>query len=165
MKCQSCGKRDAKVHVTEIDDETNQKRELHLCDECHGQGGPEIGLETLLQGALSASQARPAEPSCSACNLAYTEFRSRGRLGCPECYTVFVDALDPLLMKIHQAKRHTGKSPGDGSNVQRTRARKLVELRRRLQEAVEREDFEKAAALRDEVRELDEGTEPDADRA
>lgn len=164
MKCQSCGKRDAKVHVTEIDD-ANQKRELHLCEQCHGQsGGGDTSLETLLAGALSASAPRPPELACSACGLPYAEFRSRGRLGCPECYTVFAEALDPLLEKIHTAKRHIGKSPGDGSNEQRTRARKLVETRRRLHDAVEREDFEAAARLRDELRALEEGTADDADR-
>jgi protein arginine kinase activator len=163
MKCQSCGKRDAKVHVTEIDD-ANQKRELHLCENCHGQSGTDTTLETILAGALSTSLPSPPELACTACRLPYAEFRNRGRLGCPECYTAFAEALDQLLGKIHNAKRHTGKAPGDGSNEQRTRSRRLVEARRRLQEAIEREDFEAAARLRDDLRALEEGTAVDADR-
>jgi protein arginine kinase activator len=170
MKCQSCGQRNAKVHLTEID-ENKQKRELHLCEQCHGQqnpGSPETGMDVL--GLLSTAfatpsgEAPPTNLECEACGLGYSEFRSRGRLGCPECYEVFQESLDPLLEKVHAHKRHVGKQPGDESRANRSQERKLVELRRRLQEAVENEAYEDAARLRDELRQCEEDDdEPDSE--
>lgn len=165
MKCQSCGKRNAEVHLTEID-ANKQKRELHLCEQCHEQQSPEAGMDVL--GLLSSAFAKPSggapapvDARCDACGLGYSEFRSRGRLGCPECYEVFREALDPLLEKIHGKRRHVGKAPGDGSRDSRARERKLVELRRKLQEAVESEQYEEAARLRDEVRRREEDLDAD----
>jgi protein arginine kinase activator len=161
MMCQSCGKRKATVHLTEIDD-AKHKRELHLCERCaNSEESESFDLMGLLSGAFAAEpgtgEASPAKLQCDACGLAYMEFRGRGRLGCSECYEVFGPQLDPLLEKIHGKKRHVGKAPGDGPSEDRSRERRLVELRRKLQEAVGREDYEAAASLRDELRVYEEG--------
>ena len=166
MVCQSCKDRKATVHLTEILD-NKEKRELHLCEQCaqqHGTSGMEImGLiSSALSPAAKPGGAESAELKCPTCALAYSDFRSRGRLGCPQCYEVFRAALEPLLEKIHGKKEHVGKTPGGPPAADRTLERQLVNLRRQLQAAVKDEDYELAAKLRDDLRKAEGGEEEPA---
>jgi protein arginine kinase activator len=169
MDCQSCHARKATVHLTEIVG-NKEKRELHLCEKCaqeQGTTGMEImGLISSAFGPSGKSGAAAAtDLRCGACGLAYAEFRSRGRLGCPACYDVFRAALEPLLDKIHGSSRHVGKAPGGPPAADRSREKHLVALRRQLQGAVKDENYELAAKLRDELKKAEAAAgEPDEDR-
>jgi protein arginine kinase activator len=158
MECQSCHAKKATVHLTEIVG-NKEKRELHLCDQCaqqQGTSGMEImGLISSAFGPSAKSATSEAgELKCGSCGLAYAEFRSRGRLGCPQCYDVFRAALEPLLEKIHGQGKHVGKTPGGSGakSADRSKEKQLVSLRRQLQAAVKDENYELAAKLRDDLR-------------
>ena len=90
---------------------------------------------------------------CSACGLSYEEFKERYRLGCAQCFDAFREQLQPLLRKVQGAEAHTGKHPtGVAERSDEDRAAWALEvLTRRLQAAVEREEFEEAARLRDQI--------------
>jgi protein arginine kinase activator len=155
VQCQLCSK-PATVHLTEIVD--SQKKELHLCQECAEAQQlvkqQELNLPAILQ-TLIGQHLGPTEQlarlTCPACGIKYMEFRAQGRLGCSHDYTVFRAGLEPLLRRIHRASRHTGKSPRR-SGPSPDRYAELVELRRRLQVAIDSEAFEEAARLRDLIR-------------
>lgn len=156
MICQKCKKQPATIHLTEII--SNRKMERHLCEDCAREEGiaikAQINLQDVLSGMLSAhdSAERYANLACPDCGLTYAEFRNQGRLGCPHDYEVFAEPLGEILEKVHGGTEHTGKVParaGAGSDQQR----ELMQLRRRLQEAVESERYEEAAGLRDLLRE------------
>jgi protein arginine kinase activator len=85
--------------------------------------------------------------TCPACGLKYAAFRADGRLGCPDDYDAFRPALEPLLERIHRGTRHGGKAPRAAA----LRA-ELSELRGQLAAAVEAENYEDAAELRDRIR-------------
>jgi protein arginine kinase activator len=170
MICQSCKKAVATVHLTEI--EQGQKREVHLCDACaqkKGMGSPfNLGnLVSELAGAAKASEPAvgPESPEtvCEECGMTYPEFRTGGRLGCSHDYDAFREGLVPLLERIHGATQHVGKVPTRmGSSM--AREKELIELRRELQKAIQREEYERAAKLRDRIRTLEleiEGTDGD----
>lgn len=155
MKCQRCDK-PATVHLTNI--ENNTKREIHLCQTCaEGQDlvqKQELNLPAILQ-ALVGQHVGPltdelSKLSCPCCGIGYMEFRAQGRLGCPEDYNTFRAGLEPLLQRIHRATRHAGKTPRRGLSVEARLER--TELRRRLRAAVEAEQYEDAARLRDLLR-------------
>ena len=82
------------------------------------------------------------------------EFRAQGRLGCQDCYTTFAQHLGPLLLRMHQATQHKGRSPGvDPAELelrQRTDA-----LREAMEVAIREEDYEQAASLRDRLEALE----------
>jgi protein arginine kinase activator len=99
-------------------------------------------------GPVSDELARLA---CPACGLKYMEFRADGRLGCPHDYVVFRAGLEPLLQRIHRADRHTGKSPRRAA-ADPGRLAELLRLRQQLRSAVEAEDYQEAARLRDLLR-------------
>jgi protein arginine kinase activator len=157
MKCQSCSN-PATVHITTIEKGGN-KRIVHLCQACAEQQQlvkeQELNLPAILQtligqhvGQLSDELARL---TCPECGIKFMEFRQQGRLGCPHDYTVFRAGIVPLLEKIHRSARHVGKSPRRGPAALAEQA-ELIELRRRLREAVEAEAYEEAARIRDLLR-------------
>ena len=160
MLCDICGKNPATVHLTEIVDD--QMTELHLCEECARQKSiqmeQQFGLSDLLAGLAEfekpALQKEAVLLKCSNCDLTYTDFKKIGRLGCSECYSTFRKYLGPLLKRIHGSSLHLGKSP-----LKVTKALKkkidLSSLRYELQKAIEREAFEEAAKIRDQLRELE----------
>lgn len=165
MICDICHKNPATVHLTEIID--NKMTELHLCEECAQKKGAQMeshfGLADLLAGLADlggqfTKTKKESKTKCPRCGLTYEDFKKIGRLGCGECYSAFTEALLPLLKRIHGSTQHSGKSP----SKKVTRARRSVktkgdlqELREKLQRAVELEEYEEAAKLRDKIKEME----------
>jgi len=163
MLCQVCGKNPATVHFTEIHD--NKLTEINVCERCAEEKGlratshpHKFDIADLLAGMVdtmtSSDEERVGRVQCPRCGMLYSSFRETGRLGCAECYSAFQFQLRPLLRRIHGDTRHRGKVPardGDGA----VRSRQIQRLHDDLQRAVEREDFEKAAGIRDEIKRLE----------
>ena len=158
MKCESCNKKHANVHITEIQGE--EKKERHLCEECAQNISNSFtkmpSPSDILTNLISQVAPEIGEMSkivCPVCNISYLEFRSQGRLGCPMDYTAFEKGLIPLLEKMHGSSQHIGKvPPAAGKEV--IKRNKLVQLKKDLSIAVEKEDYEKAAIIRDEINTL-----------
>jgi protein arginine kinase activator len=170
--CQICGKNEAKVHFTEIHD--NTMSEIHVCERCAKDKGLEQTrqhkmdiadlIATMVDSVTTSDEQRVGRVQCPRCGLLYSAFKETGRLGCAECYVAFQFQLRPLLRRIHGDTRHKGKVPArDGQGP--SRSRQIQRLFDELQRAVEREEFERAAELRDEIRRLeteDRGGKPTA---
>ncbi len=161
MVCDICGKNNATVHLTEIIDD--QMAELHLCEECAKQKSEQMeqqfGLSELLAGM--AEFVKPAQTKedvslkCKKCGLTYMDFKKIGRLGCSECYNAFKKYLVPLLKRIHGSNQHLGKIPGKESKGGIKKKADIETLRDNLKKAIVREDFEEAARLRDQIKEIE----------
>ena len=163
MQCQLCGKRPAVVHFTEI--VNNKKSEYHVCEKCAEERGyhtplvkTKFSVGDLLAGMVDQAgvgeEAKVGRVQCPRCHMVYSAFKESGRLGCSECYTTFRAQLRPLLRRIHGDTRHQGKIPArDGEGA--TRSRQIQRLHDELQRLVEREEFERAASVRDEIRRLE----------
>ncbi|MBC7345062.1 MAG: UvrB/UvrC motif-containing protein [Clostridia bacterium] len=171
MLCQQCKRRPATVHVTRITD--GKKLELSLCEECSREYQPAWGLsfnpdfsihkflaslleqEPFMEGA-ERSFRQPRQ--CDLCGLTYNDFAQTGRLGCEKCYLVFEDRLDPLLRRMQAGTQHAGKVPRRTGGVMRLK-QELKRLKNTLRTLVAREEFEKAAEVRDRIRELEKEVE------
>lgn len=175
--CGICKTREARIFYTEIIN--GEKNEQYLCEECAAKNthfrirtpfaGQELSLGGLLSGLLEdAVEKQRSEQgesgsstlSCPYCGLTYTDFRERGQFGCAGCYQSFGKVLARNIKNIHGADTHTGKHPKhmDGRmEPQPEEIPELNELERlsmRLQQAVEQENYEAAAELRDQIRAL-----------
>lgn len=95
----------------------------------------------------------PADIQCPHCGLDFSRYRQTYMLGCPHCYDAFGEALEADIRKIHGATEHTGGRTHSQEKLADFQSR-LKTLKHELEDAVRREDFDKAARLRDELKEL-----------
>lgn len=162
MLCDICKKNEATVHLTEIVNDKITK--LHLCEGCARDKGAEMeehfGLSDLLAGLSDLGATIEPEVMeavrCPSCGLTYNDFKKFGRFGCSECYEALKSQIAPLLKRIHGSERHVGKVPlmlGKGVGVKDMRT--LQELRAKMEKAIQQEEFEEAARLRDKIREFE----------
>ena len=162
MLCQDCGKKEAVVHLTQVIND--EKLILNLCRECAEKRGFRNPLEGVpfplaefLASMLSQTQTQmPDKQSnlvCSACGMSFTDFTQSGRLGCGNCYLTFRSQMDDLLRKIHGSTQHRGKFPQATGDVMKP-LREERKLQEELKKAIEEEDFEKAAQIRDKLKTL-----------
>lgn len=92
---------------------------------------------------------------CEKCGMTYEQFAKIGRFGCAKCYETFDAKLDPLLKRVHSGNHtHSGKIPKRGAADLHIR-KKIALLKETMQDYIEREEFEKAAVIRDELRSLE----------
>jgi protein arginine kinase activator len=168
MKCQFCSS-PATVHLTRL--VKKQKVEVHLCEACaekHQSPSADLSLSSILESVIGQHVSPVAEELgrliCPTCGIKYMEFRADGRLGCPADYEVFRAGLVPILQRIHRATRHAGKVPRHRPAAQPEAASgppaDLLGLRQQLRRAVEAEDYERAADLRDRIRQKEGSDEP-----
>ncbi len=170
MLCQDCNKREAHVQITQI--VNNDKTMLSLCKDCAAARGFHSPLENapfplaeILSGLAhgipeSSGPMSVSTVSCPNCGLAFDEFARQGRFGCGECYKTFRGDLEKIMRKIHGASLHRGKTPtydapiaeSDGDNVVVVPVKEEERLEAELIKAVEAEDFERAAEIRDKLK-------------
>lgn len=160
-KCGRCAK-PAMLHITEIRDGDVQA--LHLCESCAKEylsksspGETEPAHPTSQQvktQSLAEASDESDQQTCPHCGITFKEFRAQGRLGCAHDYQVFQEELLPLLENIHGDVQHVGKVPKRAPDASQRQFR-LVKLRTKLRLAIEDEQYEEAARLRDEIASLE----------
>lgn len=158
MLCDECGDNEAIIHLTNI--QNNQITTTHLCESCAGAKGLEPGVtmgnlpltDFLSQTNKAMTESGSTAGPCAYCGMKLEDFKKKGRLGCPHCYVTFEHHLRNLLRRLHGGAQHIGKVylPPNPSETQLQE--RLAGLRRKLERAVESEDFEQAARIRDMIR-------------
>ena len=163
MKCQYCEK-PATFHITELT-EPNGPQVMHLCEE-HARtflqkdtSSPAASIAGALAKQLNLGQTKKElaeldQKECPVCGISFFEFRNTGRLGCPFDYTHFESDLQPLLTNIHDSLEHVGKRPRRAAASADSQA-VMIQLRREMEEAIEREDYERASEIRDQLRAIE----------
>lgn len=181
MLCDKCNKHPAAVHVERM--VNNIRTEHNLCLHCAAEEGwdksfdksSDMSFEKIIKefmgglignfgsfvflghpgpGAAESIMLLENDMSCVHCGLSYTEFRDEGKLGCPGCYKAFRVHIDSILKSIHGSSEHVGKAPQKAPTALLLR-REIETMRRQQNEAIENEDFETAAALRDKIRQAE----------
>ena len=164
--CTNCKKSIATIHILDLK-EGSIVEQKHLCANCADQSGMvqqkvpplKLGSAEMLDliGSLKgeAPTGKAGGAACPACGLSVAEFKVRGRMGCSHCYEVFRSALIPVLERVHDATCHRGRVPGRGTNPP-SPANILADLRQKLAQAIDQENYEEAASLRDQIRAAEE---------
>ncbi|HLQ71283.1 MAG TPA: UvrB/UvrC motif-containing protein [Bacillota bacterium] len=170
MKCQECREREATLHLKQV--VNGQKKEIHVCDVCAKEKGYKIypdegySLHHLLSGLFNydsqqmdghqnAAFKESTELQCPQCQITFSEFKRVGKFGCSQCYETFSDKLDPIFRRVHSGNNtHHGKIPkrkGGDMHIKK----KLESYRSELKRLVEKEEFEKAANVRDIIKKME----------
>ena len=160
MLCQKCKKNEATAHYTEI---INGKRqEMYLCSECAAKQNMNVfGDLPSLFGSMFFGEpkhrrlATGSVRSCPKCGMTLEEIADSGMLGCAECYNAFSEELAPYLTRIHGRATHVGRIPKSAGGELKLRS-ELNEARESLKKAIDAQEFEQAAKLRDRIKELSE---------
>lgn len=161
MLCEDCREREAELQLTAIID--GAMRTLDLCSTCASERGlsssssaPAPLADFLAQlGPEGTSSGEGPDEPCPYCGITEHDFRRTGRLGCPQCYAHFEPQLRSLLRRLHGSPQHVGKLYMSAGSEAGDRIARLSAMRRRLQRAVDTEDFELAAELRDRIHEME----------
>ena len=158
MQCDVCQTKEATVFLTQIVDGKMQK--VNLCEACSKEKGVNdptgLALADLLLGLGAAQdiEKTPGALKCPTCGFTQSDFKKTGRLGCSVCYSVFGEALSAMLKNMHKGTVHTGKSPA-ALRLSRVHDEKMKSLRQNLDQAVAAEEYERAADLRDQIRQME----------
>ncbi|RLD15588.1 MAG: excinuclease ABC subunit B [Caldiserica bacterium] len=153
--CDICKKKPATVQFTQIIN--NEVKKLNLCEECAEKMGLFSDFFTTAGGTLLSpflkglSEFFEEEIRCKGCGLSLSEFQETGKFGCSACYETFKTQIKGLLKRLHGSLTHKGKTPKIPKESIEDRIKKLEE---ELKEAVRKEEYERAAVLRDKIREL-----------
>lgn len=178
MLCEVCNQNPATIHIQEIIN--GEKKSLHICPDCAADKSKEnpilegINLAEMLYD-LSEQIGSPTLPSqsendededeekeassvmlvCPTCQWNTTKFRKLGRLGCSHCYETFKNILGNALKNMHRGALHVGKHPGMRKNDETSKnMMEIMNLQKELEELVQREEYEKAAVVRDKINNL-----------
>ena len=159
MMCETCGKKMATVHWTEMVNDTVKK--MHLCEDCAAAKGLDVNNPSAFSdvmlglGAQKEPTAKERDVACALCHMRISDFKKTSRLGCQACYDTFADELKPLLEAMHKGNRHIGKVPAYKDAKGAAKASllpSLAILRNKLEAAITAEQYEEAACLRDQIR-------------
>ncbi len=158
MLCDVCKCNDATVFLTQIIEGKMQK--VNLCDACSKEKGVQdptgFALADLLLGIGAAEEIEKGSSAqrCPVCGFTQLDFKKTGRLGCSTCYATFTEPLTALLKAMHKGTAHVGKVPQRAHRVGELSDR-MRNLNESLQKAVAEENYETAASLRDQIKQLE----------
>jgi len=161
LLCEKCNKNNATIHFTKIIN--GQVEERHLCETCAKENNElefnfevPFSFEKLFTGLIDSIQEDPGKRkdiTCPKCGLTYKKFQEVGKFGCAKCYEVFRKDISSLVKGIHGHNTHQGKVPIKTKD--KVIQKKAIEsLKMELEKSIEKEDFERAAYLRDEINRL-----------
>lgn len=170
MKCERCGKNEANVHITKI--VNGIKQDMDICDKCVVESGElnfsgtmvmpvDLTFQNVLSGIMDyinqpIQSTLKEEYVCPTCGTTYDDFKNSGLLGCSECYKYFTLSIIPVIKRVQGNLENIGKVP-KRSGKGLIEKKKLQHLKEELQRFIEVEEYERAAEIRDSIREIQKG--------
>lgn len=171
MLCQKCNQNEATVHFRQnINGEVS---EIHLCQQCASElgydsvfneldefspfGALNMGVQKFLGSLFSQelpSLKVPSTRKCSFCGTTLEDFAQTAMAGCAHCYDEFLNDMMPYIQRIHGKTKHVGKIPATAGKQLKLQ-RELTSLKKQLNDAVNAQEYEKAAELRDKIKEIE----------
>ena len=175
MKCQKCKKNTADTHIKRVIN--GEFEEYHLCSECAKEMGYTNVFSNLAEGFASdfnslfgsffenALPARTQATRCETCGTTYNDIARTGMMGCADCYDVFADRILPTIRRVHGNTTHCGKNSSNSKSkkveekAEDVKTSELENLKAELDKAIKNQEFEKAAVLRDKIKEKEDNNE------
>jgi protein arginine kinase activator len=157
--------RPANVQITQT--LNGHKSVVYLCESCAEARQDLImsspfNMSNLLSSIMESFQGIPQVPvkektlQCEVCGMTYDEFTQIGKFGCGKCYNAFGSKLVPIFRRIHGSTRHTGKVPEKYRDEKKV-VKEISDLKAQLDQAILEEQYEKAAQLRDKIKNIEKG--------
>lgn len=152
MKCDKCGKNIANTHIQSVIN--GRVTNLNLCSACAAIKGISAFGGNLFSEPNATETATSFEKTCSGCGTKLSHIVESGLIGCPDCYKTFNKELSGAIRRLHGRTNYRGKIPQ--TSAPRLDSSSIVsKLREEMSKAIEVENFERAAELRDEIKEIE----------
>ena len=170
MLCQNCKKNEATTHIKRV--VNGEATESHHCHSCAQNSGFveffddfSLNLPGIFSSFFGDSMFALGESKltrCEKCGCCFDDIINSGKVGCADCYEKFYSKLLPSIQRIHGKAKHAGKVPEIHETLEakkeepkeKTPEEKIAELNIQMQKAIEEQNFEQAAVLRDEIKSL-----------
>lgn len=168
MLCQNCGKHEATTHIKQVIN--GEYTQAHLCSSCaaklgYGDVFSNFGFDignffgsffSQPTKMLSGAEAQ----RCPTCGMSFEEIAKSGKIGCADCYEKFYDLLLPSIQRIHGKTQHNGKiAKAKKKDEKLSKEEILKQLKDEMAKAIEEQNFEHAAELRDKIKSVEESEE------
>ena len=167
MLCQNCKKHEATTHIKSV--VNGEYTQLHLCSDCAGKlgygdvfSGFGFDLGDFFGNFFSKPKSMLTSSKierCEKCGMSFEEIVKTGKIGCADCYEKFYDMLLPSIQRIHGKTQHSGKtvaiSEKEEAPKEKTKEEIIDELKAEMKTAIEEQNFERAAELRDKIKEME----------
>lgn len=164
MLCQNCGKHEATTHIKSV--VNGEYTQLHLCSTCAGKlgygdvfSGFGFDLGDFFGNFFSKPKTMLSTAKterCEKCGMSFEEIVKSGKIGCADCYGKFYEMLLPSIQRIHGKTQHSGKVANTVDEKEtvkeKTKEEIIAELKEEMKAAIEEQNFERAAELRDEIK-------------
>ena len=159
MLCQSCEKRQATTHIKTI--LNGELKEYSLCSECASRlgygsflGDYAFDLDRLFGSFFDGFTGDKSSRRCKLCGSSFEDIAKSGKVGCAQCYEEFYEELLPSIQRIHGRTNHTGKLARSAGTEVKVK-NEIAKCKAELEQAIKTQEFEKAAELRDKIKELE----------
>lgn len=162
MLCDNCKKREASVIYEE--NINGEKKKLNLCGLCSQKLGLTTSnfmdnmLVSFFEDPLELGYEKKKEDKCPICSYTFSDYLNTGLFGCPSCYNTFETKIAPILKKLHGKSYHVKE---DNKNVDKiinkenkSSLNEIDKLKQELELVIAKEEYEKAAVIRDKIKEL-----------
>ncbi len=166
MLCQNCKRNEATTHIKSVIN--GEATQSHLCSACAQNLGmssffddfnfnlPGLFASLFDDGIFALGEGRLDR--CEKCGCTFDDIIKSGKVGCADCYEKFYSKLLPSLQRIHGKVSHTGKSakkaPEAPKAKEPTVEERISSLEKEMTKAIEEQNFERAAVIRDEIKAL-----------
>jgi protein arginine kinase activator len=158
MNCEICGSGDGKIKYTQMIN--GEKIEFYICEACAKKKGFHPGGGTEQGKPEEATMEDMEKERCPVCGWQLADIEKQGKLGCPQCYNTFRSYVAKLVTELHGESKHRGKAPVFDKRKLALKM-KIREVRRELETAIKKEEYQLAAQLRDKIRNLSSKMEED----
>ena len=168
MKCENCNEKNATFFFERSIN--GEKYTYRLCRTCAEELGlitkGKIAIEESFSPLFSSHSHTIDEifglptgggvktKKCEGCGATWQEISKSGKAGCALCYGTFATDLERSIRSIHGNVTHVGHRPTN-RRAPTKRDTLVTDLKKALRVAIESENFEEAARLRDEIRAQD----------
>ncbi len=163
MICDVCGKREAVIHIQQIIGK--DVIDLHLCRQCAREknvlesentvNNSILGIvKNLLDGSRLSQITDHKKTQCPTCGMKLSEVKESGRTGCPDCYREFRTTIRSILGLGSVPLVHKGNIPAKLQSYKTILIDK-ERLKKELEDAVSKEDYETAVIIRDKLKEIE----------
>ncbi len=159
MICDICHKKEAVIFVEQTS--KNEVKKIHLCADCAAERGISTMMGEEMGKSLNAIFKELAkhiknvpDKACPVCGLHLSKFKVTGQLGCPECYSIFKDEISEYMQSHGIKGQYSGSMPRRLSSF-RSILTDRADVQVKLEKAIEKEDYEKAAFYRDYLKAIE----------